>query len=118
MTFLSTAWVLKNEGHVANDLFLTRLSTRNQFLFNAITSVLGVIICLSLTWFGAAVSWEKLQSGAYQPTPIETPDFPIFVIIPIGSFLLSIQFMRRAHRNLAKWKEARAKSNARARDGR
>jgi len=110
MTFLSTAWLLKNEGHVANDLFFTRLSLKNQVLFNAVTSILGVIICLFLTWFGAAVSWEKLQSGAYQPTPIETPDFPIFVIIPIGSLLLSIQFIRRAHKNLVKWKEAGAKA--------
>ena len=115
ITFLSAAWLLKNEGHVANDLFFTRLSTKNQILFVAVTSILGVIICFFLAWFGAAVSWEKLQNGAYQPTPIKTPDFPIFVIIPIGSFLLSIQFMRRAYRNLAKWKQARAKRATHAR---
>ena len=118
ITFLSAAWVLRNEGHVANDLLLSGLSAKNECLFNTITSLLGMVICIFLCWFGAVVSWEKLQSGAYQPTPTETPDFPIFVIIPIGSFLLSVQFLRRMHRNLVKWKEAGAKvTTTQARNG-
>lgn len=108
MTFLSAAWVLKNEGHVTNDVFFARLNRKTQALLNMVTSILGAVICLFLTWFGAHVSWEKLQSGAYQPTPIQPPDFPIFVIIPIGFFLLSIQFLRRAHDHLGKWKTTRA----------
>ena len=109
MTFLCAAWVLKHEAHVTNDVFVTRLSPKNRASFTAVTSILGAVICLILTWFGGHVSWEKLQSGAYQPTPIEPPDFPIFVIIPIGSFLLALQFLRRAHKHLEKWKAARAK---------
>ena len=111
ITFLCTAWVLKNEGHVISDLLLVALSPKSQAFLNMATSILGAVICLFLTWFGAAVSWEKLQSGAYQPTPIEPPDFPIFVIIPIGSFLLFIQFLRRAYKNLGHWRAARSKNN-------
>jgi TRAP-type C4-dicarboxylate transport system permease small subunit len=108
MTFLCATWVLKHEGHVTNDVLFTRLSPRNQALCIAITSILGAVICMLLTWFGAHVSLEKLLSGAYQPTPIEPPDFPIFAIIPIGCSLLAIQFLRRAKKNLAKWKTLRA----------
>ena len=106
MTFLCTAWVLKNEGHVISDLLLVGLSPRNQALLNTVTSFMGAVICLILTWFGADVSWEKLQSGAFQPTAIQPPDFPIFVIIPVGCFLLFIQFLRRALYNMQKWKAA------------
>jgi TRAP-type C4-dicarboxylate transport system permease small subunit len=109
MTFLSAAWVLKNEGHVTNDVFFARLSPKNQARFNTLTSVLGTVVCLLLTWFGAQVSWDKLQIGAYQPTPIEPPDFPIFAIIPVGFFLLSIQFIRRTHKHLREWKSWEAK---------
>lgn len=105
VTFLCAAWVLKNEGHVTNDLFLARLDPKKRALFDTVTSVSGAIICLFLTWFGAIVSWDKLQSGAYQPTPIEPPDFPIFVIIPLGCLLLSIQFLRRAYSRLKEWKK-------------
>jgi len=118
MTFLCATWVLKDEGHVTNDVLFTRVGPRNQALFTTVTSILGALICLLLTWFGAAVSWEKLVGGAYQPTPIEPPDFPIFVIIPIGCFLLSIQFLRRAHKHLKKWKAARAEGATPAQGGR
>ena len=104
MTFLSAAWVLKNEAHVTNDVFFARLSPKNQALLNTMTSILGAVVCLLLTWFGAQVSWDKLQSGAYQPTSMEPPDFPIFAIIPVGFFLLFIQFIRRTHTHLRKWK--------------
>jgi len=105
MTFLSAAWVLKAEAHVANDVLFSRLAPKNQALLNVVTSILGAGVCMLLTWFGAQVSWDKLQSGAYQPTPIEPPDFPIFVVIPLGFFLLSLQFLRRTRSNLKKWKE-------------
>jgi TRAP-type C4-dicarboxylate transport system permease small subunit len=105
MTFLCTAWVLKNEAHVSSDLLLVTLSPKRQALINSATSFLGAAICLVLTWFGADVCWEKLQSGAYQPTAIQPPDFPIFIIIPIGFFLLFVQFLRRAHKNVLIWRE-------------
>lgn len=106
ITFLGTAWVLKHEAHVTSDLLLVTLHPRKQALMNMITSIIGACVCLILAWFGAAVSWEKLLSGSYQPTAIQTPDFPIFVIIPIGFLLLFIQFLRRAHGNLLKWQGA------------
>lgn len=104
MTFLCAAWVLKNEGHVISDLVLVGLSQRNQAILNTVTSFLGAVICLVLAWFGADVSWEKLQSDAFQPTAIQPPDFPIFVIIPVGCFLLFIQFLRRAFSNMKEWR--------------
>jgi TRAP-type C4-dicarboxylate transport system permease small subunit len=105
MTFLCAAWVLRKEGHVTSDLLIGSLSKQKQIVMNTITSIMGALVCLVLTWFGTAVSLEKLQMGSYQPTPMEPPDFPIFIIIPIGSFLLFIQFMRRAWAHRTNWKE-------------
>ena len=107
ITFLATAWVLKNERHVIIDIGLNQLSPKTRALFNIATSVLGAIICLFLTWYGWDVSWDHLQRGLYQPTATEPPDFPIFVIIPIGSFLLVIQFLRRAYKYLGDWRASR-----------
>jgi C4-dicarboxylate transporter, DctQ subunit len=108
MTFLCTAWVLKNEGHVVTDLLLVALNPRKQAFLNTVTSILGVFICLVLTWVGADVSWDHLQRGLYQPTPIQTPDFPLFVIIPIGSFLLFNQFLRRTKKYFLKLRSCAA----------
>lgn len=104
ITFLGTAWLLKKEGHVKMDIVLTRLNLKNQLLVNSVTSILGAILCLVIAWSGAEVAWDHLQRGLHQPTLIAPPDFPIFVVIPVGSFLLFIQFLRRSYGFLQSWR--------------
>lgn len=107
ITFLGTAWVLKLERHVIVDIGLNQFGLKTRALLNVATSILGAIICAILAWYGWDVAWEHLVKGFYQPTVIRPPDFPIFVIIPIGSFLLSIQFLRRANKHLGDWRKFR-----------
>jgi len=103
-TLLSVAWVLKIEGHVKIDLVVNRLNPRNQCLVNTITSILGAITCLVLLWYGTKVSWEFFERGTITNTILELPSAPLFAIIPIGSFLLFIQFVRRSYGYLKSWK--------------
>jgi TRAP-type C4-dicarboxylate transport system permease small subunit len=107
MCFLCTAWVLRNNGHVISDLLLVRLHPKKQAFMNTATSILGALICLVLTIFGTYVSLEKLWAGSFQPSTIRPPDFPLFIIIPIGCALLTIQFLRRATRNYGIWKNGK-----------
>jgi len=107
MCFLSAAWVLKNDRHVISDLLLVALSRRKQTFLNTMTSIAGSMICIILTWFGAEVSLEKLQAGSYQPTIMQPPDFPLYVIIPVGFCLLSIQFIRKTYQNYKAWKNGK-----------
>jgi len=104
ITFLSATWVLKIEKHVKIDLLLNRLNPRAQALLNMITSILCVIVCAVLTWYGTRVTWDYFRSGYYFSTPLETPQFVILGIIPIGSFLLVIQFLRRTYGYLKRWR--------------
>jgi len=97
MTFLATAWVLKGEGHVKMDLVLTRLKPEAQSVVNIITSTICVIMCLVLTWYGVKVVWDHVQIGYHLSTRLAPPSSLIISIIPIGSFLLSIQFLRRTY---------------------
>lgn len=98
MTFLSAAWLLKKEGHVVTDIVLAVLAPKTRAILNSATSLTGAFVCMVLTWTGAEVSLDHLRRGLYQPTPIETPNFPLLIIIPLGSLLLSVQFLRRAAR--------------------
>jgi len=97
ITFLATAWVLTREGHVKVELVLNRLSPRAQNLMGLITSALGIIVCLVITWHGALVTWRDFQIGAYEPTILKIPNAYVLFIIPLGAFLLFIQFARRTH---------------------
>ncbi len=104
VVFLSTAWVLRNEGHVKMDLVLSRLKPRNQTLLNIITSVVGAIVCFILVWYGAGVTLDHFLRGAGKLRMIEVPAAAIMVIIPTGCFLLFLQFLRRAYGYLRSWR--------------
>lgn len=104
ITFLGTTWLLKREGHIKLDLLLNRLSSRSQDFINILTSFAGLIICAALVWYGARGTWNQFQSGYYTPTLLEIPTAPITVIIPIGSFFLFIQFIRRTYQYWRSWK--------------
>lgn len=106
ITFLATTWLLKTEGHVIMDVVLDRLKPRTQALTNMITSILGAIVCLVIAWYGVEVTWSNFQRGIVLGTVLEPPIFIILSIIPVGSFLLFIQFLRRTYRYLRMWRES------------
>ncbi len=95
ITFLGTAWLLKNEGHVTVDFVVIRLSPRTQAILTIISSLFGVLISLAFTWYGTKVAWANFVKGAYFSTILELPKAPFFAVIPLGSFFLLVQFLRR-----------------------
>ncbi|MFC2013766.1 TRAP transporter small permease [Chloroflexota bacterium] len=109
ITFLSTAWLLKREQHVKMDIMLNRLNPGDQSLMNTITSLLGTIVCLTVTWYGAKVTWEHFQSGQFFATMLEIPKWPLLLIITLGSLLLFIQFLRRTYGYLRSWRMSRGR---------
>jgi len=104
ITFLSTVWVLKNERHVKMSWLLDRLNPRNQALLNIITSILGAIVWLVIAWYAGQLTWSMYLEGAKIDTALEPFKAPLVAIIPIGSFLLSIQLLRQAYGYLRNWR--------------
>ena len=102
--FLGAAWLLREEGHVKVDVLLNRLSPRNQDLLNSITSGLATILWLVLTWYTGGTTINALQKGLYTATILEIPKAPLYAIMPVGSFLLCVQFSRRTYGYLMNYK--------------
>ena len=110
IAFLSAAWLLKGEWHVKMDMLLNRLSLRGQTILDIVTSAVGLIVCLITTWYGVQMTWDHFQRGIFEPaTVLDLPKAPIMVIIPLGFFLLSIQFVRRMYGFVERWRESRNK---------
>lgn len=95
ITFLGAAWLLRDDGHVKMDLILSILKPEIQVILNIITSILGAIVCFIITWYGAKATWYSYQTNYMAVSELEVPIFIIIFIIPVGSFLLFIQFLRR-----------------------
>jgi C4-dicarboxylate transporter DctQ subunit len=107
ITFLGTAWVLRREGHVMVDVIVSRIPTTSRHLLNAILSIIGILMCLLLTWYGAKVTLDFLQLGRPMSTILMPQTWILYIIVPIGSLLLTVQFIRRTLNFISKWKASK-----------
>lgn len=96
LTFLVVARVLARNGHVRVEMVITRLSPKNQQILELITSVIGMVVCFIVTWYAVKVTWQDFQAGAFRPGPNRIPEASVLFIIPIGMFLLSVEFLRKS----------------------
>jgi len=104
ITFLGAAWLLKREGHVKMDILTNALNPKTQALLGIITSIIGIVISVYLVVWGSLTTLDHYQRGIFEMTPLLMPTAPLLVIIPIGSILLLIQFVRRAFGYLKAWR--------------
>lgn len=101
ITFLGSAWLLREGGHVKVDIILGHLKPKTVAFLGIISSVIGVFVSITLTVYGFSVTLDYLQRGIYTPTAMEIPVSAIIVIIPIGALMLFFQFIRRTGRFIA-----------------
>jgi TRAP-type C4-dicarboxylate transport system permease small subunit len=98
IAFLGAAWVLRRDGHVAIDLLVGRLAPRARRRLDAVTSLVGAGICLVLAWYGTVEVVDSWRRGILIPAEIEIPRVVNLVVIPLGSLVLGLEFVRRAFR--------------------
>ena len=101
ITFLGTTWLLRQEGHVKVDILLNRLKPRILALLGIFSSAIGILVSITLTVSGFKLTWDYVQRGIYTPTAMEIPVWIIIVVIPVGSLMLLVQFIRRGWLNIA-----------------
>jgi len=107
MTYLGTAWVLREGGHVRMDMVVNRLRPTARALTNSITAFVGGIMCAMLSWYGVHSTWAKFEAGIRFESMLRFPMGPIHAVVPVGFFLLFIQFMLLSYGYLGSWGELR-----------
>ena len=93
ITFTGTAWVLKHDGHVKIDILTGQLTEGKGWVLEIVVSIIGIFICAVLTYFGAVVAWDHFERGIYNPSLLSFPKAPLLAVIPLGTFLLLVQFV-------------------------
>lgn len=101
ITFMGTAWLLREEGHVQVDIIISRLSPRTVSILAVLSSLIGIFVSFVLTTFGTSITLDYYHRGVYTPSAMEIPVYLILIIIPVGSLFLLIQFIRRTVINVA-----------------
>jgi C4-dicarboxylate transporter DctQ subunit len=103
IAFLGAAWLLRKSGHVSVDIIYSQLDPKVQSLLSALTSAAGMIICFILTWAGVEITIDHFESHITVPGYLDIPKAAILLFIPIGCFMLSLQFLRHTYNYLMRW---------------
>ncbi len=94
-TFLGAAWLLREGGHIRIDTVITRLNIKSRHKVEIIDDILGFIVSVIIFWFGTLHTIDLYQRGIMEVKGTIVSKFPIFLIIPLGSLALCIQFGRQ-----------------------
>jgi C4-dicarboxylate transporter DctQ subunit len=98
ITFLGTAWLQRKGGHVEIDLVAGRLKPRTRAALRSFTSLGGAVVGFVLAWKGCLVTVDYFQRDVTVIGILNTPQFLLMGIIPIGGFLLLVEFLLQAWR--------------------
>jgi TRAP-type C4-dicarboxylate transport system permease small subunit len=96
IVFLGTTWLLREGGHITTDVIYIHLNEKSKHYLDLIMSVIGGLACAAMVFFGVLHVAECIAGGVTDVRAITVPKTAVFVIIPVGSILLTIQFFRIA----------------------
>lgn len=93
--FLAGGYALKEKHHINVDVVTSKLSPRNQILFQIISLVMALIYTLVLTWKGAGMAIESFRMHEVSPTVLNVPMVIPHSLLPIGGVMLLLEFLRQ-----------------------
>ena len=96
ITFLAAAWVLKREGHVKIEVLVDYLPQKTQRALNTTTSIIGALLCGLFFWYSLQITVEAFEAKAMFVEATVVLKWPILMVLPLGSFVIGLQFLRRA----------------------
>jgi TRAP-type C4-dicarboxylate transport system permease small subunit len=96
IVFLGTTWLLREGGHITTDVIYVHLNEKTKHYLDFIMSGIGGLACAMLFYFGVIHMCDCIIHGVTDVRAVTVPKSAIFVIIPIGSILLTVQFFRVA----------------------
>jgi TRAP-type C4-dicarboxylate transport system permease small subunit len=94
IVFLATTWLLRERGHITTDVIYAHLNERAKGYLDCTMFVIGGVACAIMVYFGIDYTRECILKGITDVRAVTVPKWAIFIIIPVGSILLTIQFFR------------------------
>ncbi len=96
IVFLGTTWLLREGGHITTDVIYVHLSDKGKTYLNLVMAVIGGLACAMLLYLGISHLCDCLLHGVTDVRAMTVPKSAVFIVIPIGSLFLTIQFFRIA----------------------
>jgi len=97
--FFATAWVLSKDAHIKMDIFLMLCPPKVVRLLALVASIIGSFSCAVFFCVAVIAVWEAYRDGDVIWRSVIVPKWLVWSAMPIGSFFLTIEFIRRAWMN-------------------
>lgn len=98
ITFLGAPWVLREQGHIAVELVVERLSPRLRRAARRAADVLGATVCAVLLYYACRVVWQSHAAGTMVHKSFVFPEWWAFAGMPPIFLLLLALYLRRLAR--------------------
>jgi TRAP-type C4-dicarboxylate transport system permease small subunit len=95
--FLGAGWLLREGGHVSVTILEEYLHARALKTLDIFVILLGLIMSVVLTVYGVKVTLDLLINDVRSLTVLKTPLAYVVMAIPLGSFVLSMEFIRKGY---------------------
>jgi len=93
IVFFAFAYTLVVGGHVRVGLLLDRLPIRFQLRAEVLACIIGIAFFGMLTYYGWIHFWESFVIREFMMAPIKLPWWVGKLALPIGSFIITVQFL-------------------------
>lgn len=90
---VGSPYCLKTRGHIGVDLVSEWLSPRGRRILARVLAVLGLAVCLYLTWTGLELTLEAWHSNEHSGSAWNPPRWPFFAMMPLGLGLTALQYV-------------------------
>ena len=94
VAFLGLPWLLRNRGHINVELIYDRVGPRGRRGLDVLAAVLGLFVTGILTWRGIIVTADVAERGLRLWNVLQTPQWMLVVVIPLGAGLAFLEFIR------------------------
>jgi C4-dicarboxylate transporter DctQ subunit len=100
IVFLATTWLLKEGGHITTDIIYGGLNEKTRRYFDLVLFICSAIACAICFYYATNYMYKAIINHVNDVRGVTVPKAAIFVIIPVGFLMLTVQFLRMARDRL------------------
>jgi TRAP-type C4-dicarboxylate transport system permease small subunit len=95
ITFLGAPWVLREDGHIAIEIFVERLPPRLRRRVARGSNALGAVVCALLVYYSARALWRSYAANNLVYQTFVFPEWYLYCLAPPVFLILLLLFLRR-----------------------
>jgi TRAP-type C4-dicarboxylate transport system permease small subunit len=95
ITFLGAPWVLREDGHIAIEIFVEQLGGDARRVARRAADALGALVCAVLLYYACRTFWRSYAAHTLVYETFVFPEWYLYSLAPPAFLILLLLFLRR-----------------------